>query len=90
MSICLQEEGRRGGAHAARWSRSRRRELLLRTFFKTLFSVILSTVLEKEMATHSCIPAWRIPWPEEPSGLQSMGPQGDTTELTLTINISTA
>ena len=29
--------------------------------------------LEKEMATHSSVPAWRIPWPEEPGGLQSMG-----------------
>ena len=29
--------------------------------------------LEKEMATHSSILAWRIPWTEEPSGLQSMG-----------------
>ena len=25
------------------------------------------------MATHSSIPAWRIPWTEEPGGLQSMG-----------------
>ena len=31
--------------------------------------------LEKEMATHSSILAWRIPWTEEPSGLQSMGLQ---------------
>ena len=31
--------------------------------------------LEKEMATHSCILAWRIPWTEEPGGLQSMGSQ---------------
>ena len=29
--------------------------------------------LEKEMKTHSRILAWRIPWTEEPSGLQSMG-----------------
>ena len=27
--------------------------------------------LEKEMATHSCILDWRIPWTEEPVGLQS-------------------
>ena len=27
--------------------------------------------LEKEMATHSSSPAWRIPWTEEPGGLQS-------------------
>ena len=31
------------------------------------------TKLEKEMATHSSILAWRIPWTEEPGGLQSMG-----------------
>ena len=41
--------------------------------------------LEKGMATHSCILAWRIPETEEPGGLQSMGLQrSDTTEqLTL-------
>ena len=31
--------------------------------------------LEKEMATHSSILAWRIPWTEDPGGLQSMGSQ---------------
>ena len=31
--------------------------------------------LEEEMATHSSILAWRIPWTEEPGGLQSMGLQ---------------
>ena len=31
--------------------------------------------LEKEMATHSSVLAWRIPWTEEPGGLQSMGSQ---------------
>ena len=31
--------------------------------------------LEKKMATHSNILAWRIPWTEEPGGLQSMGSQ---------------
>ena len=31
--------------------------------------------LEKEMATHSSILAWRIPWREEPSRLQSTGSQ---------------
>ena len=29
--------------------------------------------MDKEMATHSSILAWRIPWTEEPGGLQSMG-----------------
>ena len=32
--------------------------------------------LEKDIATHSSILAWRIPWTEEPGGLQAMGPQG--------------
>ena len=36
--------------------------------------------LEKGMATHSSILAWRIPWTEEPGRLQSMGPQRDMTE----------
>ena len=33
-------------------------------------------LLEKGVATHSSILAWRIPWTEEPRGLQSMGSQG--------------
>ena len=32
-------------------------------------------LLEKEMATHSSMLAWRIPWSEEPGRLQSMGSQ---------------
>ena len=35
----------------------------------------LEDPLEKGMATHSSILAWRIPWTEEPGGLQSMGLQ---------------
>ena len=35
----------------------------------------LEDPLEKEMATHSSILAWRIPWTEEPGSLQSMGLQ---------------
>ena len=31
--------------------------------------------LEKEMATHSSVLAWKIPWTEESGGLQSMGSQ---------------
>ena len=37
--------------------------------------------LEKEMATHSSILAWEIPWTEEPGGLQSMGSQNIWTRL---------
>ena len=38
--------------------------------------------LEEEMATHSSILAWRIPWTEEPGGLQSMGSQRVGQDLT--------
>ena len=55
--------------------------------------------LEKEMATHSSILAWRIPWREESGGLQSMGLQRvrrvlaikqelETPELTHTLSLS--
>ena len=37
--------------------------------------------LEKEMATHSSILAWEIPWTEEPGGLQYMGSQRDGHDL---------
>ena len=37
--------------------------------------------LEKEMATHSSILAWEIPWTEESGGLQSMGSQKIWTRL---------
>ena len=39
-------------------------------------------LLEKEIATHSSTLAWKIPWTEEPGGLQSMGSgkESDTTE----------
>ena len=38
--------------------------------------------LEKEMATHSSILAWEVPWAEETGGLQSMGPQKVEHDLT--------
>ena len=38
-------------------------------------------LLEKEMATHSSILAWKIPWTEEPGSLQSMGLQRVGHEL---------
>ena len=40
---------------------------------------ILGIPLEKEMATHSNILAWAIPWTEETGRLQSMGSQSDMT-----------
>ena len=38
-------------------------------------SLLGKHLLEKGMATHCSILAWRIPWTEEPGGLQSMGSQ---------------
>ena len=40
---------------------------------ETLQSLVREDPLEKEMATHSNILAWEIPWTEAPGGLQSMG-----------------
>ena len=37
--------------------------------------------LEEEMATHSSIFAWKIPWTEEPGGLQSMGVTKNQTQM---------
>ena len=36
--------------------------------------------LEEEMAIHSIILVWKIPWTEEPGGLQSMGSQDSTKD----------
>ena len=46
--------------------------------------------LEKEMATHSSIIAWKISWTEEPGELQSKGPQrvGTTERIALTYLLS--
>ena len=46
--------------------------------------------LEKEMATHSSILAWKIPWMEEPGGLQSMGSPrvGHTEQLHVHFSLS--
>ena len=41
-------------------------------------SLGLEDHLEEGMETHSSILAWRIPWTEEPGGLQSMGLQSQT------------
>ena len=42
--------------------------------------------LEKEMATHSSVLSWRIPWTEKPSRLQSMGLQTSDTAKRLTLS----
>ena len=46
--------------------------VLLKFFF---FFLAFKAFMEKEMASHSSILAWRIPWTEEPGRLPSMGSQ---------------
>ena len=43
-----------------------------------VLSLSQKDLLEKEIATHSSILAWKIPWTEEPVRLQSMGSQSRT------------
>ena len=43
---------------------------------------------EKEMATHSGILAWRIPWTEKPGGLRSMGVEKSLTDKTERLTLS--
>ena len=47
----------------------------------------LGLILDKRMATHSSILSWRIPWTEEPGGLQSMGSQQLDTAEWLTLSL---
>ena len=42
-------------------------------------SLVWKDPLEKEMATHSSILAWKIPWTEKPGRVQSMGSQESNT-----------
>ena len=56
-----------GIVHGVTESRTRLSDLTLTFHFPAL---------EEEMATHSSILAWKIPWTEEPGGLQSMGSRG--------------
>ena len=58
-----------------------RKERICLQYRRPRFNPGLERSLEKEMATLSSILAWRIPWTEEPGGLQSMRLQeSDTTE----------
>ena len=47
-----------------------------------VWSLYWEDPVEGDMATHSNIFAWRIPWTEEPDGLQTMGFQRDMTKAT--------
>ena len=66
--------GANGREHACQW---RRHEMLVQ-------SLCWEDHLEEAMATHSSILAWRIPWTEEPDGLESTGSQRVRLDLALT------
>ena len=57
-------------AHVLYTSRAATKAVKTRNYLKKYLS---SVFLEKAMATHSSTLAWKIPWMEEPGGLQSMG-----------------
>ena len=60
------------------FSRYMHRSGITGSYSNSIFSFLMSLhtdFLEKEMATHSYILAWRIPWTEEPGGLQFEGSQ---------------
>ena len=44
--------------------------------------------LEEEMATHSCVLAWRIPWAEEPGGSWFVGSQSQTRLIDLACTLT--
>ena len=47
--------------------------LIQNLYFGSIFCLFTCYISEKAMAPHSSTLAWRIPWMEEPGGLQSMG-----------------
>ena len=62
-----------GQSRFPRWLRGKKIHLPIQEMW--VQSLCWEDPLEKEMATHSSILAWEIPWTEEPGGLQSMGSQ---------------
>ena len=59
LGLPCSPDGKESAYRAGDWVQSLRRE----------------DSLEKGMATHSSIPAWRIPWTEKPGGVQTVGSQ---------------
>ena len=59
--------------------------LLVSSNLMKLLTLCIYETLEEEMTTHSSILAWRIPWAEEPDGLQSMGRRESATTERLTL-----
>ena len=56
-------------------------ELRIHLSVQEMWVQSLGDLLEKQMATHSSILVWKIPWTEEPDGLQSMGSQKSQTRF---------
>ena len=79
----MDREAWRAVIHGVAKSRTRLRASLVAQTVKLLpvmqetwaQSLCREDPLEKERATHSSILAWKIPWTEEPGGLQSIGSQ---------------
>ena len=70
MSIFIKDLGQKGASLVAQTVKN------LPTMQETLVpSLGREDPLQKGMATHSSVLAWRIPWAEEPGGLQSIGSQ---------------
>ena len=72
-----------GGLYALRVQRLKQLPAMQETWVQSLGP---DDPLEKEMATQSSILAWRIPWTEEPGGLQSTGSQSRTRLSNFTIH----
>ena len=77
VMTCMGRESRKEGIYAYTWASLvaqmvKNPPAMQKTWFRSL---CWEDLLEKGMATHSSISAWRIPWTEEPGGLQSMGSQ---------------
>ena len=65
-SLCIGDGGIKGGSLVAQ---------IVKNLPAVQETWVLSLGWEKGIATHSSIPAWRIPWTEEPGGLKPMGSQ---------------
>ena len=81
QEFVMDREARCAAVHGVAKSRTRLNdwtELIQDTWVQSLGQ---EDPLEKETATHSSILAWKIPWTEEPGGLQSVGSQKSQTRV---------
>ena len=75
LSVFIIPKGLSGESQVAQWERT-----YLPMQETQVPSLRREDLPEEEMATHSSILAWRVPWTGEPGGLQSTGSQRDTTK----------